>query len=251
MPLSTIRAAAIALALLPFTATPNLAAEDTRVTALYTAAVEQALTGKVETDLALAAIREVPDTSLPGFDKWFGANAHRMPPTYLFTYAGRVFAGDPQHGARWFFAGRTRLFYDALRCRDETVVERIVDYDAARADIIDYIRYDPARGAAAGRWAVEWEIARDPAEQPKTLLDFCLTGKEGWRLAQEQGKIEAGKPGGTDEKGRRRVLVQLPDVDNAADWVVPASAYAQARSDAISITQRVIDQLIAAAKDGQ
>jgi hypothetical protein len=249
MPLPILRAAVLALVLLPFATTPNAAADDARLTELYIAAVEQALSGKEETDLGLAAIDEVPDAALPAFDKWFGANAHRMPPVYLFSYAGRVFPGDPQHGARWFFAARTRLFYDALRCRDETVVERVVEYDAARADIIDYIRTDPAGGAAAGRWAVAWEIAHDPADQPKALLNLCLTGKKGWRLAKEQGKVDAGKTSGTDEKGRPRLLVALPDVDDAADWILPASAYPQARSDAISITQRVIDQLIAAPTD--
>jgi hypothetical protein len=251
MPLPTIRAAVLVLAFIALATTRAAATEDDRITTLYTAAVEQALSGKEDADLALAAIREVPDDSLPAFDEWFGANAHRMPPIYLFTYASRVFPGDPRQGARWFFVGRTRLFYDALRCSDETVVERVVEYDAARQDIVDYIQADPAKGAAAGRWAVQWEVAHDPADQPQALLDFCLTGKKGWRLARKQGKLDAGKTSGTDAKGGRRVLVALPDVDNAGDWVVPTSAHPQARSDAISIIQRVIDQLVAATKGGE
>ena len=174
MPFPTANAAAVALAIVLFAAAPAQAAEDAAVVGLYTTAIEQALAGKEETDLALASIREVPASSLPAFDKWFGANAHRMPPIYLFTYASRVFSVDPQHSARWFFVARTRLFYDALRCRDETVLERIVEYDAARPEIVAYIQANSAEGAAAASWALKWEIAHDPANQPQALLEFCL-----------------------------------------------------------------------------
>ncbi len=250
MPFPPATAAAVALAIVLFAAAPAQAAEDAAVVGLYTAAIEQALAGKDETDLALASIREVPASSLPAFDKWFNANAHRMPPIYLFTYASRVFSVDPQQSARWFFFARTRLFYDALRCRDETVLERIVEYDAARGEIVAYIQANPAEGAAAASWALKWEIAHDPAHQPQALLEFCLTGREGWQLAKEQGKLAAGVTSGTGDDQSRRVLVALPDVDDAAKWVVPAAAYPQARSDAIAITQRVIDQLTAAPKSG-
>lgn len=254
MPFPPANAAAVALAIVLFAAAPapaaDDAADDASVVALYTAAVEQTLTGNEETDLALASIREVPASSLPAFDKWFGANAHRMPPIYLFTYASRVFSVDPQQSARWFFFARTRLFYDALRCRDETVLERIVEYDAARGEIVAYIQANPAAGAAAASWALKWEITHDPATQPQALLEFCLTGKEGWQLAKEQGKLAAGVTRSTGDDQSSRVLVALPDVDDAAKWVVPAAAYPQARSDAIAITQRVIDQLTAAPKSG-
>ena len=78
MPFPPANAAAVALAIVLFAAVPAQAADDASVVGLYTEAIEQALAGKEETDLALASIREVPASSLPAFDKWFAANAHRM-----------------------------------------------------------------------------------------------------------------------------------------------------------------------------
>ncbi|MCP4330930.1 MAG: hypothetical protein GY791_21285 [Alphaproteobacteria bacterium] len=218
-------------------------AQAERFAAPFIDAIDSTLTGEQPPDLALDAIRGVPDEVLPAFDQWFGENAHRMPPIYLFTYADRIYPVDQVQAARWFFAGRTRLLYDALRCRDTSVFERVAEVDSVLATIVAFVQDNPAEGAAAGKWALKWDSTHDVIERPDALLRFCLTGIRGRRLAIQQGKVE-GVTREADLAKHPGIHIPLPDVDSAQGWVQPKSAYPKARGDSFMITQRVIDQLV-------
>lgn len=210
----------------------------------YVEAVRQSLEGRVEAQLAHEAIRAVPEAALGAFVAWFEPRAGDMPGDYLLDYAGRIFrAGSADAAVGWFLAGRTRLLYDALRCTDDTVIQRVAIADAVHEDIIAYIEANPERAADLGRQALGWELANPPPEDAGRLLDFCLTGSRGLKLAVEQGKIEEGEARRIGEAGDREVMIALPDIDDPDDWVRPSSEHAAAREQARAITERVIANL--------
>jgi hypothetical protein len=93
---------------------------------------------------------------------------------------------------------------------------------------------------------LEWDSTNDIVENPKALLRFCLTGVNGKRLAIEQGKPT--NPTEAEGDAPPALLVPLPDVGDQSQWVVPVSEYPEARGEAFAVTQKVIDQLEAAAR---
>ncbi len=216
--------------------------DDTRFADPYVGAVDAALTGTQTTQLALDAIRGVPDAALPAFGDWFERNAHRMPSVYVFTYADRIFDGNNQRGATWFFAARTRMLYDALRCEDDTVFERVAEVDMILEHIVNYVQANPDRGAVAGKASLEWDSTHDIVERPKELLRFCLSGAKGRALAIEQGRTTQ-RPGATPEAELPAVNVGLPEVDGPYGWVRPRSTFPEARGESFLIMERVIEQL--------
>lgn len=212
----------------------------------YIEALRQSLAGTEQSDLALEAIASIPDDAAAPFMDWFEAHAHEMPADYLYAYAQRVFPLSQKAGIGWFFAGRTRIFYNAFRCTDPSVFETIAIRDAQMAAIVISIEQNPSLAADLGERALSWEQSYPAPSRSDDLLKFCLTGQRGRQLAIDQGKVAQGEEIGTGPDGTRYIKVPMPDVTDPADWVIPPADHPAAREEARNVTRRVIANLRAA-----
>src|SRR5215467_2862033 len=78
------------------------------------------------------------------------AQANVLPPPYLYELARRTWATDKATAMEWFAVGKTRAWYDAMRCVDTTARQGVMYLPMIAPDVVAGIEADREAYQKAG-----------------------------------------------------------------------------------------------------
>ena len=84
-----------------------------------------------------------------------------------------MFPTDPHRAIMWYWLGKMRANYDAMRCADESARRGVPALNEHVPDVVLYIQAHPHESSAAGFETLAWDAERPSLASP---LWICFHG---------------------------------------------------------------------------